>query len=220
MMIKSLISSNHTSTTRDYLARVNEVDKATASELACRWEVDYWDGDRSTGYGGYYYDGRWRKVARKIIAEYSLKPGMSVLDIGCGKGFLLKDLQLECPGLKVKGIDVSNYALEHAEPEVKDQCVTGNATSLPFEDNCFDLVISVNTLHNLLNFELDAALLEIKRVKKEHSFICVEAYRNEKEKVNLLYWQLTCRAFLSPAEWLYLFNRIELKTDYEFIYFE
>ena len=210
----------HRSTKRDYVARVTEYPKEKAAELAKKWAYDYWDGDRKTGYGGFNYDGRWQKVARAMTDHYGLKAGDKILDVGCGKAFLLYDFTEILPRCTVNGLDISEYAIEHAMPEVKDRLQVGNATKLPFGDNEFDLVISINTLHNLRNFELDQALREIERVGKKNKFICVESYRNESEKVNLLYWQLTCEAFCSPEEWQWWLEQTEYSGDYGFIYFE
>ncbi len=220
MKERFFVNSLHTSTKRDYKARVIDVDKAEVAEKAIQWDYDYWDGSRDTGYGGYKYDGRWKKVASQLINTYKLKPEMNILDIGCGKGFLMHDLKELCPGINVFGLDISEYAIENCLTSVKDECYLGSATKLPFENKKFDLVISITTLHNLLNFDLDMALQEIKRVCKGQSYICVEGYRNENEKVNLMYWQLTCRAFLKPVEWEYIFKRNGIDCDYEFIFFE
>lgn len=216
------LSSIHKSTPRDYLARVNdpEYPKARTAELAKKWDVEYWDGDRRTGYGGFHYDGRWRSVADAMAAHYSLRTGDSVLDVGCGKAFLLYDLTQSLPSLEVTGIDISRYAVEHAKEEVRDRLIVGSAAQLPFEDDAFDLVISINTLHNLHNYELDAALREIERVGKGHKYVCVESYRNEEEKANLLYWQLTCEAFCTPEEWSWWFERTGYTGDHSFIFFE
>ncbi len=214
------VSLIHKATTRDYLARVTEFPKAEAAQLAKQWAYDYWDGDRKVGYGGMRYDGRWRKVADAMAAHYGLKAGDKVLDIGCGKGFLLYDLTQAVPGLEVRGIDISTYAIEHAKPEVQDRLIAGTAAKLPFADGEFDLVTSINTLHNLYCYDLDAALREIQRVGKQHRYLCVESYRNEVEKVNLLYWQLTCEAFCTPAEWEWWFRQTGYTGDYSFIYFE
>lgn len=221
-MLKKIIARNHNLTKRNYLERVIEVDKAEVSKKAIRWGYDYWDGSRKTGYGGYKYDGRWDKVAKLLIKIYKLKKNMSVLDIGCAKGFLLNDLKKNLPGLKIQGVDISKYALKKSMPSVKKYCNFSSASTLPYADSSFDLVISINTLHNLYNYELDSALREINRVKKQRgkSYICIESYRNEKEKMNLMYWQLTCRAFLKPKEWLHLFKKNNYKGDYEFIYFK
>ena len=212
----------HTSTKRDYLARVNdpEYPKAKAADLALKWDVEYWDGDRRTGYGGMKYDGRWRKVADLMVAHYGLKPGDKVLDVGCGKGFLLHDLTQAVPGLEVTGLDISRYALDRAMPEVKERLVEEHASKLPFADESFDFVFSINTLHVLPCFELDAALREMMRVGKKHRYLCVESWRNESEKANLLYWQLTCRAFFAPDEWEWWFKQTGYTGDHSFIYFE
>ena len=216
------ISPLHTATKRDYLARVNdpEYPKAKAAELAFKWDVEYWDGDRRTGYGGMKYDGRWRKVADLMVQHYGLKAGDKVLDIGCGKGFLLYDLTQAVPGLEVTGLDISRYALDRAKPEVKDRLVEGHARELPFSDASFDFVFSINALHVLPCYDLDRALREMMRVGNKHRYLCVESWRNESEKANLLYWQLTCRAFFAPDEWVWWFQRTGYTGDYSFIYFE
>jgi len=210
----------HKSTKRDYVARVTEYPKEQAAQLAKQWGYDYWDGDRKTGYGGMRYDGRWRKVARAMIDHYGLKAGDKILDVGCGKAFLLYDFTQELPGCKVRGLDISKYAIENAKPEMTDFLQIGHAKELPFEDNEFDLVVSINTLHNLPNYDLHKALGEIERVGNQNKFICVESYRNESEKVNLLYWQLTCEAFCTPEEWHWWFEQTGYSGDYGFIYFE
>src|SRR5919202_6556969 len=191
----------HTATRRDYLARVTERDKAEVAELATQWGYDYWDGSRQTGYGGYRYDGRWRPVADAMAAHYGLRPGDRILDVGCGKGFLLYDLAQSVPGVEVAGLDISRYAIDHAKEEVKPRLRQGSAAALPYPDKFFHLLVSLNTLHNLYLPDLFSAFREIERVGRRHKFIVVEAYRNEREKKNLMYWQLTCRAFHTPAEW-------------------
>jgi ubiquinone/menaquinone biosynthesis C-methylase UbiE len=214
------LSSLHKATKRDYIARVTEFPKAEAARLAKRWGHDYWDGDRKTGYGGMKYDGRWRKVADAMVAHYRLKPGHRILDIGCGKGFLLYDLTQAMPGVDVTGLDISRYALDHAKEEIRDRLIEGTASQLPFTDASFDLVISITTLHNLPCYDLDSALREIERVGRRDKYICVESYRNEKEKANLLYWQLTCESFFTPEEWAWWFGRTGYSGDHSFIYFE
>jgi ubiquinone/menaquinone biosynthesis C-methylase UbiE len=220
MSKRDFVSLVHKSTTRDYLARVTQRDKAEVADLALKWDYDYWDGGRDTGYGGYKYDGRWRKVADAMVTAYGLKPGMRVLDVGSGKGFILHDMTEAVPGIEVAGIDVSSYGIAHTMESVKPFCQVGNATTLPWPDDYFDLVISINTLHNLYVHELWSAFEEINRVCRGASYICVEAYRNEREKVNLMYWQLTCRAFHTPEEWEWIFKQTGYTGDHEFIYFE
>ncbi len=217
------MSTLHKSTQRDYLARVNdkEYPKAKAAELAKKFDYDYWDGDRKINYGGYHYlVGRWEKVALSMVQHYDLPANPKILDIGCGKGYLLYDFLKILPKAEIHGLDISRYAIENAKEEIKDHIVCGNADNLPWEDNYFDLVISINTLHCLHNFELDLSLREIERVGKKNKYICVESYRNEIEKANLLYWQVTCEAFNTPKEWLWWFETTGYKGDYSFIYFE
>ncbi len=213
----------HKSTKRDYLARVNdpEYPKARAAALAKNWDFDYWDGDRRVNYGGYQYvPGRWEKVARAMAAHYGLGPGNRILDVGCGKGFLLFDFTQVVPGVDVHGLDISQYAIDHAKEEVRERLRVGHANTLPYPDRHFDLVYSINTLHNLHNFDLEKALREIERVGKRHKYICVESYRNEVEKANLLFWQVTCEAFCTPEEWEWWFKLTGYTGDYSFIYFE
>ena len=223
MAYVDLLSAIHKSTQRDYLARVNDPDfpKPKAAELAKQWGYDYWDGDRKICYGGYrYMEGRWEKVARAMAEQYGIKPGDKILDVGCGKAFLLYDFTKVVPGVEVYGIDISDYAIDNAKEEVKDRLQVSNATSLPFPDNHFDFVFSINTLHNLHCYDLDKAIREIERVSKQHKYICVESYRNEQEKANLLYWQVTCEAFNTPEEWDWWFRQTGYTGDHSFIYFE
>jgi len=217
------LSAIHKSTQRDYLARVNdpEFPKAKAAALAKQWGYDYWDGDRRINYGGYrYIPGRWAPVGKAMIAHYGIKPGDKILDVGCGKGFQLYELTQLCPGVEAYGIDVSAYAIGNAKEEVKGRLQVGSATSLPYADGEFDFVFSINTLHNLHCYDLDKALREIERVGKKNKYICVESYRTETEKANLLYWQVTCEAFNTPEEWAWWFKQTGYTGDHSFIYFE
>ena len=214
------VSDLHKSTKRNYIERVISADKAQCAKIAKKYGYDYWDGDRKYGYGGYKYDGRWYSVAERLAEHYQLQKGQKVLDVGCGKAYLLYELTRVIPGLSIKGIDVSSYALEHAKDEVKKYLQCGNAQQLPFQDDEFDLVISLTTLHNLKVFELKKAIQEIERVSKNNSYIMVESFRNEEEEVNMLYWQLTCASYYSTQEWEWLFQEWGYKGDYGFIFFE
>ena len=214
------ISIIHKATKRDYLQRVVESDKAACAEISKQFGKDYFDGDRKYGYGGYKYDGRWRPFAEKLISHYGLKPGHKVLDIGCGKGFLVHDFIKALPGLEVAGIDISQYAIANAMAEVRPLVKVANATDLPFSDRSFDLVVSINTLHNLYNYQLKKALQEIERVGKAHKYIVMDSYRNEREKVNLMYWQLTCECFYTATEWEWLLKEWGYTGDFGFVFFE
>jgi SAM-dependent methyltransferase len=214
------ISSLHKKTARDYLARVMEHDKAECAEIALQWGRDYWDGARHLGYGGYHYDGRWRPVAEALVKHYELPRNARILDVGCGKGFLLYELNQVLPSAEVTGIDISQYAIEHSKEEIRDRLQVGDAASLPFADKQFDLVITINALHNLYVDRLFAALQEIERVGRSAKYLVVESYRSEREKVNLLYWQLTCRSFYTPHEWEWWFEQTGYTGDHSFIFFE
>lgn len=215
-----IIQQLHSSTKRDYVGRVNEHDKAESAEVACLFGRDYWDGDRRYGYGGYKYDGRWAPIAQRLASEYALKAGDRVLDVGCGKAFLLYELTQVVPGLVVHGIDVSSYGIEHAKEEVRANLAVASAEQLPFDNGTFDLVISLATLHNLHIEPLFRSLREIERVSKKSKYIMVESYRNEREKANLIYWQLTCKSFYSVTDWEWIFNQTGYTGDYGFIFFE
>ncbi|TMH79935.1 MAG: class I SAM-dependent methyltransferase [Betaproteobacteria bacterium] len=175
---------------------------------------EYWDGERKYGYGGYRYDGRWRSVARDIIAHFSLKPGMRVLDVGCGKGFLVKDLMLECPGLEAFGLDISRYALMHCEKEVIGRLHLGSAESLPFPDRSFDCVLSINTIHNLHRPRAVVAMREIQRLSGGRAFVQVDSYRTTEQKEIALSWILTAEFHDYPEGWLKLYAEAGYTGDY------
>lgn len=220
MVEVNFIQGTHNATKRNYVQRVVEHDKAECAEVAGKWGVDYWDGERRFGYGGMRYDGRWRPVAQALADHYHLMAGQRVLDIGCGKAFLLYELTQVVPGLEVAGIDISEYGIANAKEEVRPHLQVGNCVQLPYPDRSFDLVLSLNVFHNLFSPELKAALGEMQRVSRGRGYCCVESYRNEREKANLLYWQLTCRQFATPAEWVWFFGEYGYTGDHGFIFFE
>ena len=140
--------------------------------------------------------------------------------LGVERAYFLFDFLKVAPDAQVYGLDISQYALDNSKIELRDKLVHGNATSLPWPDKYFDLVVSITTIHNLHCHDLDKSLREIERVGKENKYLCVESYRNEYEKANLLYWQVTCEAFNTPDEWAWWFKHTGYTGDYSFIYFE
>jgi SAM-dependent methyltransferase len=176
----------------------------------------YFDGPREYGYGGYRYDGRWLPVARDIVAHFNLRPGMRVLDIGCAKGFLVKDLMQVCPGLDVYGVDISHYAITHAPPETAGRLHVGTADALAFPGASFDVVLSINTVHNLDRARCVCALREMSRVARDprKCFVQIDAYRTEAEKALFESWCLTALTYLTPDEWVGTFHEAGYIGDY------
>lgn len=218
--LRNFVTPLHKATKRDYLARMVD-DKVHCMLKAKEYEYDYWDGDRRYGYGGYkYMPGRWKPVAEALIQEYNLKPGDSVLDVGCGKAFLIYEMQLLIPELKLTGFDISIHGLNETHPDFTGNIFRYRAQDAsPFGDKEFDLVISLGCLHNLRIFELKTALNEIERVGKQ-KYIMLESYRNELEMFNLECWALTAESLFDTAEWIWLYRHFGYTGDYEFIYFE
>ncbi|PIR26677.1 MAG: methyltransferase [Deltaproteobacteria bacterium CG_4_10_14_0_2_um_filter_43_8] len=172
----------------------------------------YFDGPREYGYGGYHYDGRWQPVAKDIINHFGLKPGDRVLDIGCAKGFLVKDL---CAlGIDAYGLDISSYALMHCEPEVVGRLQLGSADYLPFPDDSFTAALSINTVHNLDRADCVKAIHEMQRVAPRHGYVQVDAYRTEREKEVFLDWVLTAKTHGTPEQWIQLLKEADYRGDY------
>jgi len=216
----NIATSLHESSKREYLARMVD-DKVTCMKIAKQYDKDYWDGDRRYGYGGYnYMPGRWKPVAEILIQKYNLTNTSSVLDVACGKAYLLYEMKLMLPGLRVVGFDISKHGIGDAKEEIRDSIFIHRAQDpYPFEDNEFDLVISLGCFHNLRIFELEKALAETERVAKQ-GYVMLESYRNEQELFNLQCWALTCESFFDHKEWPWIYSHFGYNGDYEFIYFE
>ncbi len=218
--LMNIVTPLHQMTSRDYLARMVD-DKVHCMKKAKFYEADYWDGDRRYGYGGYrYIPGRWTPVAQALIETYDLSEGSKVLDVGCGKAYLLHEMLKLVPGLEVSGFDISRHGLEDAKEDVRKHLIRHRAEQpYPWPADTFDLVISLGCLHNLRLMELECAVREIERVGRK-KYIMVESYRDEQELFNLQCWALTAESFLDTDEWIWLYNRFGYTGDYEFIFME
>lgn len=183
--------------------------------IARRFGEEFFDGDRLTGYGGFNYHPRfWTDTVKRFRDHYDLKPTSRVLDIGCAKGFMMYDFTLLMPEIDIHGIDVSEYAIANAKPEVADRVQVADAKALPFEDSSFDLVIGINTLHNLPLDECKQAFREIMRVTRKDAFVMNDAWRNEQEKQSMLAWNLTALTYMHVDDWKALFDEVGYTGDY------
>ncbi len=192
---------------------ISEADR----EISRRFDFDYFDGDRQHGYGGFNYHPRfWTDTVDLFVRHYALAPTSSILDIGCAKGFMLKDFSLRLPEARLAGIDISQYAIEHAEPDIAALLQVASADELPFEDDEFDLVISINTIHNLDRNGCLRAFAEIERVSRGNSFIMVDGWKSDEEQAMLQQWVLTARTMLSAADWITLMEEAGYTGDYAF----
>lgn len=183
--------------------------------IARKFGKEFFDGERRLGYGGFNYHPRfWQPVVPAFQKHFGLTEKSSLLDVGCAKGFMLYDFSQKIPGIQVKGIDISSYAIENGLDPMKKHIFVGDARKLPFKDKSFDLVISINTIHNLEKEELIQALREIERVSRGKSFITVDAYRNDEEKELMHAWNLTAKTILHVDEWKKLFREVGYTGDY------
>ena len=208
------ILANYPKAKRDLSARL-ESKSEESRKIGRKFGFDYFDGDRNHGYGGFSYNPKfWQPVIPTIVENYKISNSSTVLDVGCAKGFFLYDLKLAFPGINVTGVDISEYAIANSILEIKPYLQVGTATKLPFEDNHFDFVISINTIHNLNRQDCAVALQEIERVSKGSSFITVDAYRNDEEKSRMEAWNLTALTMMSVEEWKQFFLEVGYTGDY------
>lgn len=208
----SLLDS-HPKTIRDYDKRMAEKTPEIVA-LAKKFGKDFFDGDRKCGYGGYKYDGRWKTVVARMKEYYNLKEDAAILDIGCGKGFMLHDFKEALPNCTVSGIDVSKYAIVNSMPSVKPFLKTASAEKLPYPDKSFDLVVSINSIHNLPPERLKTALREVERVSRGYSYITIDAWRNDREREQLHKWVLTAETMMHVDDWKKLFAEVGYTGDY------
>jgi len=205
---------NYPKTNRD--VKIRGASKSEKDRVIARkFGKEFFDGSRDHGYGGFSYQPRfWQHVIPSFMDYFKLNRNSSVLDVGCAKGFMLYDLVQIIPGIEVKGVDISQYAIENAVDEIKAEVQVADAKALPFDDNSFDVVISINTVHNLEENECAKALQEIERVSRQYSYITVDAYRNEEEKDRMDSWNLTAKTIKSVEGWQAFFKNIGYTGDY------
>ncbi len=214
-----IITKNHLRTKRNYLDRMLD-EKVKCMNIASKYGREYWDGKRRYGYGGYkFIKGFQTPVALKIIKNFKLTNKSRIIDIGCGKGFLIYEIKKILPGIEIVGLDISKYAKSKSKNEIKEFIKIHKAEKrLPFKSKYFDLAISINCFHNLQINHLKIAITELTRVSKKQ-YIAVESYRNNKELFNLQCWALTCQSFFNKNEWKWILNENNYNGFYEFIYF-
>ena len=199
---------------RDLTQRLESKTEEVRS-VARKFDKDFFDGERKFGYGGFSYNSRyWSEVVKDFSNYYNLNDESKILDVGCAKGFMLYDFYKLNPNLDLHGIDISKYAIDNSVPEIKNKLQVANATKLPYEDNFFDLVIAINTIHNLDKAECATALQEISRVSKKNAFLTVDAYRNNEEKQRMDAWNLTAKTIMSVDDWIKFFEKNQYKGDY------
>jgi ubiquinone/menaquinone biosynthesis C-methylase UbiE len=214
MGIEINLLKNYPKTVRKLSFRNKNKNKKVIN-LASKFGKEYFDGSRLYGYGGYYYNPRyWKKVVKDFKRFYKLKTTCKVLDVGCAKGFMLYDFKQLIPKSYLRGIDISSYAINNAKTEIKKFVKIGNAKKLPFQDSFFDLVISINTLHNLKKKDCITALSEIKRVTKKNAFITLDAYKNNKQKQRMKMWNLQAKSIFHVNKWKEIFDLAGYKGDY------
>lgn len=205
---------NYPKAKRDITGRGQEKTESDRF-IARKFGKEFFDGERSTGYGGFSYSPRfWQPVIPTFQKHWNLNSKSSLLDVGCAKGFMMHDFAELIPGISVRGVDISSYAIENAMVDMRPFVNVANAASLPFDDNSFDVVISINTVHNLDRDDCFKALQEIERVSRLGSFITVDAYNNDEEKERMYAWNLTAKTIMSVEEWIKFFKEAGYSGDY------
>lgn len=215
MKFKEIFSTIHNSTNRNYIGRMVD-EKVECMNVACDFGKDYWDGDRRFGYGGYKYDGRWKNIAEKLIDLYSISSESYVVDLGCGMGHLLYEIQ-QLSKCRILGVDISQYAKDNALIDKFEVCDLREFNFSKIENA--DLILSIMTLHNFEPQDVKSILKQISNANT-NTYITMESYRNNKELFNLQCWALTCSSFLSPEGWEWILKESSYEGDYELLYFE
>ena len=206
--------ANYPKSNRNILER-EEQKSEEARVIARKFDKEFFDGDRNHGYGGFTYNPKfWQPVIPDFIKYWGLNSKNAILDVGCAKGFMLYDLSKLIPGINLQGMDISDYAISNSIPEIRKFIQVANAKKIPFSDNSFDVVIAINTIHNLERAECAEALREITRVSKKYSFVTVDAYRNDEEREKMYAWNLTAKTIMSADDWKLFFKEVGYNGDY------
>ena len=212
-----LITSNHRKTLRNYLARMKnnkpeimKISKNTIFIIGMEQKIWLWR---------LQYDGRWKLIAKKIIKKYKLNKSSRILDIGCGKGFLVYELTKLLNSKNIYGIDISRYSINKAPKMIrKNLSLKDCRKGLNYKKKYFDLILSINLIHNFSIYEIKNFLINVVKISKK-SYISTESYRNERELFNLQCWALTAESFFSEKEWNWIFKSYGYNRDFELIYF-
>ena len=185
--------------------------------IASYRDKELYDGDRNNGYGGYRYDGRWVKVAKKICSEYNLSNKSSFLHLGCEKGFLMYDLNNLYPEMDICGVETSKYAIEYSMKNIKNKIINSNYIDLKnFKDNTFDFVYATGVVYAFNITDAIKCLKEIKRITKKNSFVTLASYTNEEDYWLFKNWTLLGATILLKKEWESILKHIGYQGDYYF----
>ena len=184
--------------------------------IACGRGKEFYDGDRGNGYGGLRYDGRWAPIAKNMSQEYSLDGRSAVLQVGSDKGFLLHEFLQILPAAKIRGTEISDYAIEHSMPSVRPLVRRAPFTELPFASGEFDFVIGIGPVYSLNLPDAIQCLKEIQRVGKGKSFVTLGAYETEEDFRLFRYWTLLGCTILSKEDWVEVLRHAGYTGDYKF----
>ena len=180
-------------------------------------DKDFFDGNRNYGYGGFKYDGRWKKIAKKIANEYNLDNKSSFLQLGCEKGFLLHDLKNILPNLKIRGLETSDYAVNNSMEDVRKYISkTKNYINLEYEENKFDFILALGVVYTLNLSDAIQCLKEIQRISKGKSFVILASYETIQDYWLFRQWTVLGSTILLKNDWIEVLNHVNYTGDYYF----
>jgi SAM-dependent methyltransferase len=192
--------------------------RVTIRNRLIAWEQgrEFYDGARENGYGGYRYDGRWRRLVPALIARYGLCNRSTVLDVGCKKGFFLHDLSEALPGITTRGIETTKYPIDEGMASVRSVMTVHRFDELPFDDGAFDFVLAFSSIYILNLCGVVSALREIQRVSGGRSYVTLGAYRDREERELFEAWSLLGTTVLHVDDWMEVFAHAGYTGDYYF----